>query len=69
MRHLPDGVQNDGRASSSIGTGGCAVSGQRCWKLGTRGHSRTMTAARPEYRDRPMSLADACVLRMAEIHD
>jgi hypothetical protein len=42
MRHLPDGAQNDGRTSSSIGIGGCAV--QR-WRLDTRGHSTTMAAA------------------------
>ena len=51
-RHLPDGAQNDGRVSSSVGTGGCIVSEQRCWKLDTRGHSRTMATARPQQMQR-----------------
>jgi len=54
MRHLPDDVQNDGdgRASSSIGIGGFTVSGQRCCKLGMRGHTSTMVAARPQHMKR-----------------
>jgi hypothetical protein len=54
MRHLPDGAQidGDGGASSSIDIGGCTVSGQRCWKLDTRGHSTKMAAARPQHMKR-----------------
>src|SRR5262249_17610058 len=53
-RHLPGGAQNggDGRASSFIDIGGCTISGQRCWKLDTRGHSKTMVAARPQHMQR-----------------
>lgn len=32
-------------------------------------HVPALRALRAKYRDRPMSLADACVVRMSEIHD
>jgi predicted nucleic acid-binding protein len=32
-------------------------------------HVPALRQLRQKYRDRPMSLADACVVRMAEIHD
>jgi uncharacterized protein len=32
-------------------------------------HIRALRMLHHKYRDRPMSLADACVVRMAEIHD
>ena len=32
-------------------------------------HIPTLRKLHQKYRDRPMSLADACVVRMAEIHD
>jgi hypothetical protein len=47
--------ENDGGriGSSIIDIGGCNASGQtRCSKLGTRGHSRTMAAARPQHMQR-----------------
>lgn len=54
MRHLLDGAQNDGdgRANSSIDVGGCTVSGQRCCKVDTRGHSTTIVAAMPQHMQR-----------------
>ena len=32
-------------------------------------HVRTLRKLQQKYRDRPMSLADACIVRMAEIHE
>jgi predicted nucleic acid-binding protein len=32
-------------------------------------HVRALRKLHQKYRDRPMSLADACIVRMAEIHD
>jgi len=32
-------------------------------------HSREIRELRRKYHDRPMSLADACIVRMAELHD
>jgi len=32
-------------------------------------HADALRALLQKYRDRPMSLADACVVRMAEVHD
>ena len=32
-------------------------------------HVAALRALHEKYRDRPMSLADACIVRMAEIHD
>jgi hypothetical protein len=54
MRHLLDGAQNDGdgRANSSIDVGGCTVSGQRCCKVDTRGHSTTIVAAMSQHMQR-----------------
>jgi predicted nucleic acid-binding protein len=32
-------------------------------------HAPTVRALLRKYRDRPMSLADACIVRMAEVHE
>ena len=36
----------------SIDISGCAISGQRCWKVGERGHSRIVAAARLQHMQR-----------------
>jgi len=59
IRHLPGRTQNDGRvvtfrtaSNMSKDVGGCIASGQRSLKLGGRGHSRMMAAAKLQHMQR-----------------
>jgi predicted nucleic acid-binding protein len=59
--------------------GGLSRAEEALWELMTNGalriglhiedHVPELRTLYLKYRDRPMSLADACVVRMAELHD
>jgi uncharacterized protein len=52
---------------------GCTVQTSRKWcttdRIPHRAACPRSAKAASQYRDRPMSLADACIVRMAEIHE